>query len=85
MNRDTMNEKLPAPCEHCGATGISRGIECKECSGKGYQLIIAGRQQPKRFGCTGGHIGLHAAADLEISEKELPNKVSLHQSKINDC
>ena len=32
-----------------------------------------------------GHIGLHAAADLEISEKELPNKVSLHQSKINDC
>jgi hypothetical protein len=39
----------------------------------------------KTFGCTGGHIGLHAAADLEISEKELPNKVSLHQSKINDC
>ena len=43
-----MNEKLPAPCEHCAATGIFRGIECQECSGKGYRLIIDGRQQPMR-------------------------------------
>jgi len=37
-----MTDKLPAPCEHCNASGIFRGIECEECSGKGYRLIIHG-------------------------------------------
>jgi hypothetical protein len=41
-----MDEKLPAPCEHCSATGIFHGIECVECRGKGYRLIVAGRLKP---------------------------------------
>ena len=32
--RNEMTDKLPAPCEHCGATGIFHGSECIECRGK---------------------------------------------------
>jgi len=38
-----MTDKLPAPCEHCSASGIFHGIECAECHGKGYRLMIDGR------------------------------------------
>ena len=38
-----MTDKLPAPCEHCSASGIFHGIECVECRGKGYRLMIDGR------------------------------------------
>ena len=38
-----MTDKLPAPCEHCAATGIFHGSECIECRGKGYWLMIDGR------------------------------------------
>ena len=38
-----MTDKLPAPCEHCRATGISNGSECIECLGKGYRLMINGQ------------------------------------------
>jgi hypothetical protein len=41
-----MSEKLPHPCEHCSATGIYRGIECDECRGKGYRLVVDGRAAP---------------------------------------
>jgi hypothetical protein len=41
-----MEEKLPAPCEHCSATGIFHGIECAECRGKGYRLMVGGRLKP---------------------------------------
>jgi DnaJ-class molecular chaperone len=37
-----MTDKLPAPCEHCGGTGIFHGSECVECQGKGYRLVIDG-------------------------------------------
>ena len=37
-----MNERLPAPCEHCKATGLFEGSECQQCGGKGYRLIIDG-------------------------------------------
>jgi DnaJ-class molecular chaperone len=43
-----MSEKLPHPCEHCGATGIFHGIECDECRGKGYRLVVDGRTAPVR-------------------------------------
>jgi DnaJ-class molecular chaperone len=29
------NEKIPIPCENCHGTGIVRGIECRECLGRG--------------------------------------------------
>ena len=38
-----MTDKLPAPCEHCGATGLFQGSECVECRAKGYRLIVEGR------------------------------------------
>jgi hypothetical protein len=41
-----MEEKLPAPCEHCSATGIFHGMECAECRGKGYRLMVGGRLKP---------------------------------------
>jgi DnaJ-class molecular chaperone len=41
-----MSEKLPHPCEHCSATGIFHGIECDECRGKGYRLMVDGRTAP---------------------------------------
>lgn len=34
-----MNEKVPAPCEHCAASGLFHGSECVECRGKGYRMI----------------------------------------------
>jgi len=43
-----MSEKLPHPCDHCGATGIFHGIECGECRGKGYRLVVDGRTAPVR-------------------------------------
>jgi len=43
-----MSEKLPHPCEHCSATGIFHGIECDECRGKGYRLVVDGRTAPIR-------------------------------------
>jgi hypothetical protein len=43
QSRDRMNEKLPAPCERCHATGQCAGLECHECRGKGYRLIVGGR------------------------------------------
>jgi DnaJ-class molecular chaperone len=44
-----MSDKLPAPCEHCKATGLFGGSECRECDGKGYRLIIDGRVTPQRL------------------------------------
>jgi hypothetical protein len=44
-----MNDKMPAPCEHCRATGLFGGGECRECDGKGYRLIIDGRVTPQRL------------------------------------
>ena len=41
-----MNEKLPAPCEGCGASGLRHGAVCSDCRGKGYRLIDNGRQTP---------------------------------------
>jgi len=41
-----MTEKLPAPCEHCKGTGLSHGVECRECRGKGYRLIVNGSPRP---------------------------------------
>ena len=38
-----MNEKLPAPCECCHATGLFAGAECVQCGGKGYRLVIGGQ------------------------------------------
>ena len=46
-NRIDMNEKLPAPCEHCSATGIFNGIECDACRGKGYRLIADIKKPPR--------------------------------------
>ena len=40
------NEKIPIPCEHCHGTGIVRGIECRECLGRGHRVIVAGRVVP---------------------------------------
>jgi hypothetical protein len=37
-----MDEKLPAPCEACVASGLRKGVPCSECGGKGYRLIING-------------------------------------------
>jgi DnaJ-class molecular chaperone len=37
-----MPDKLPTPCEHCKGTGLSHGVECRECRGKGYRLILNG-------------------------------------------
>src|SRR5262245_31228246 len=37
------NEKMPIPCEHCHGTGIIRGIECRECLGRGHRVVVAGR------------------------------------------
>ena len=37
------NEKIPIPCEHCRGTGIIRGIECRECLGRGHRVVVAGR------------------------------------------
>jgi hypothetical protein len=48
FNRKNMTDRLPAPCEHCGATGIFHGIECDECRGKGYRLMVDGRTAPIR-------------------------------------
>ena len=41
-----MNEKLPAPCEPCRASGLRHGSVCGECQGKGYRLFINGNQMP---------------------------------------
>lgn len=41
-----MNEKLPAPCEACRGSGLRHGAVCGECQGKGYRLIVNGRQTP---------------------------------------
>ena len=35
-----MDEKLPIPCEHCKATGLFKGSDCRECGGKGYRLNV---------------------------------------------
>jgi hypothetical protein len=43
-----MNEKLPAPCEACRGSGLRHGAVCSECQGKGYRLIVNGRQTPVR-------------------------------------
>jgi DnaJ-class molecular chaperone len=51
--QDHMNEKVPAPCEHCAASGLFHGSECVECRGKGYRMIQGPRilheqAKPKR-------------------------------------
>jgi DnaJ-class molecular chaperone len=58
---NSMNEKLPSPCDRCRATGLFQGADCEQCGGKGYRLISNGqpvpakrdrparRFQPKRF------------------------------------
>jgi hypothetical protein len=48
-----MSDKLPAPCEHCKATGFFGGSVCRECDGKGYRLIIDGRVIPRKFESSG--------------------------------
>ena len=42
-----MDEKLPAPCEHCRASGLRHGSVCEECQGKGYRLFINGSRTPE--------------------------------------
>jgi hypothetical protein len=54
-----MTDKLPAPCEHCAATGIFHGSECIECRGKGYWLMIDGRLKWHR----------HSAAGLPLTSR----------------
>ena len=44
-----MSDKLPAPCEHCKATGFFGGSVCRECDGKGFRLIVDGRVIPQKF------------------------------------
>jgi DnaJ-class molecular chaperone len=44
-----MDEKLPAPCEHCRASGLRHGSVCDECQGKGYRLFVNGSQTPVRI------------------------------------
>jgi hypothetical protein len=44
-----MDEKLPAPCEHCRASGLRHGSVCDECQGKGYRLFINGGQTAERL------------------------------------
>ena len=44
-----MSDKLPAPCQHCKATGFFEGSECRECDGKGYRLIVDGQVIPRKF------------------------------------
>jgi len=51
--------KVPIPCNRCHGTGINTGIECSECGGKGYRVVIGGqmaartkpleRGRPKRW------------------------------------
>jgi DnaJ-class molecular chaperone len=43
-----MNEKLPAPCEACHASGLRKGSECSECGGKGYRLFVNENRTPVR-------------------------------------
>ena len=38
-----MNEKVPIPCELCRGTGLTAGIECRECEGKGHRVLIGGK------------------------------------------
>jgi hypothetical protein len=42
-----MDEKLPAPCERCRASGLRHGSVCDECQGKGYRLFINRSQTPE--------------------------------------
>jgi hypothetical protein len=44
-----MNEKLPAPCEHCRASGLRHGSVCNECQGKGYRLFVNGSEAQERL------------------------------------
>jgi hypothetical protein len=44
-----MDEKLPAPCEHCHASGLRHGSVCDECRGKGYRMFVNGSQIPERL------------------------------------
>lgn len=39
-----MNERLPAPCEPCHGSGMRDGTVCSECRGKGYHLLVNGKQ-----------------------------------------
>ena len=41
-----MNEELPVPYQHCKSTGLSTGVECRECRGKGYRVFVRGALQP---------------------------------------
>ena len=43
-----MNEKLPAPCDHCRATGLFHGSSCSECGCKGYRVIIDRNREANR-------------------------------------
>jgi hypothetical protein len=43
-----MTEKLPVPCQHCHASGLKAGVECRECGGKGYRLLVNGRELAPR-------------------------------------
>ena len=43
-----MDEKLPAPCQACHASGLRRGVVCEECQGKGYRMFVNGSQTPSR-------------------------------------
>jgi DnaJ-class molecular chaperone len=43
-----MNDKLPMPCQHCHASGLRAGVECRECAGKGYRLLVNGKEMAPR-------------------------------------
>ena len=48
-----MTDNVPAPSEHCAASGLFHGSECVECRGKGYRMIQGPRMhsepaKPKR-------------------------------------
>ena len=79
-----MTEKLPAPCEHCKGTGLLHGVECRECRGKGYRLIVNGSPQPvhskrslcrvlKIIRCNGSAVARgNVPIDVEVGGQALP-------------
>jgi DnaJ-class molecular chaperone len=39
----SISEKMPVPCQSCHATGLKAGTECRDCRGRGYQLVTSGK------------------------------------------
>ena len=65
-----MNEKLPAPCERCRASGLFEGHECEECGGKGYRLIV------------NGNLGIGAQAVKTAKKTTEPFSASNHHASM---